>query len=161
MSEQPRSAPKPDTSLPRWIVWTRRILVAAGAAAMVNAAVGLPSNLTIPKEQRDYLRFLVLAFFVILAVVIPAVLGVGRLLRRYVSARFRAVLQGALFVSLMVVIVTLPALVGAGLAADLPSALPRNYAQGLAIALGSIWAVALALIVAQTVRRRRGKVSSP
>jgi hypothetical protein len=61
----------------------------------------------------------------------------------------------------MVVIVALPALIGAGRSADLPSALPRNYVQGLAIALGSIWAVALVLVVARTVRRRKGKVDSP
>jgi hypothetical protein len=73
------------------MVWTRRILVAAGAAAMVNAAIGLPSNLTIPKEQLNYLRFFVLAFVATLAVILPAVLGVGRLLGRYVPARFRAV----------------------------------------------------------------------
>lgn len=162
MSEQPRpAAPKPGASLPRWIVWTRRILVAVGSAALVNAAVGLPMNLTLASEQRNYLRFFVLASFVTLVVVLPLTLGVGRLLRDYVPAPFRAVLQAALFVSLMIVIVTLPALIGVGHAADLPSALPRDYARGLAIALGSIWTVALVVIVVivvRTARRGNGKV---
>ena len=102
-----------------------------------------------------------LAGVLTLTMVLPAVLGIGRLLRRYVSARFRAVLQGALFVSLMVVIVTLPALIGAGRAADLPSALPRDYVRGLAIALGCVWAAALVLIAVRTARRGKGKVDSP
>ena len=160
MSEQPRSAPKPDTSLPRWMVWTRRILVAGGTAAVVNAAIGLPSNLA-AQDLRHYLRFFVLAFLVTLAVLLPAVLAVGRLLRRYVPARSRPVLQGVLFVSAMVFIEALPALTGKGREADLPSALPRDYVHGLAVALGAIWSAALVLIVAQTVRRREEKDASP
>ena len=78
-SGKPRPERRPGASLPRWIVWTRRILVAVGSAAIVNAAVGLPTNLTLPREQRDYVRFFVLASVVILMVVLPAVLAVGRL----------------------------------------------------------------------------------
>lgn len=159
-SRQPPPARRPGASLPRWIVWTRRILVAVGSAAIVNAAVGLPTNLTLPREQRDYVRFFMLASVVILMVVLPAVLAVGRLLHDHIPAPFRAVLQGGLFASFMIVIVALPALVGAGHAADLPSALPRDYARGLGIALGSIWAVALVVIVVIVARtRRRGNAA--
>ena len=56
---------------------------------------------------------------------------------------------------------TLPALTGEGHAPDLPSALPRNYVHGLAIALGAVWSAALALIVAQTARHRKEKDPSP
>ena len=161
MSEQPRSAPKPDTSLPRWMVWTRRIMVAAGSAAVANAAIGLPSNLTNTQDQRHYLQFIVKAFLLTLIVLLPAVLAAGRLLRRHVPARFRPVLQGALFVTLMLVIVALPALTGKVRAPDLPSALPRNYVHGLAIALGAVWSAALLLVAAQTARRGKEKDPSP
>jgi hypothetical protein len=161
MSEQPRTAPKPDASMPRWMVWTRRILVAAGSAAVVNAAIGLPSNLTNTQDQHHYLQFLVKAFLLTLVALLPAVLAVGRLLRRHVSARWRPVLQGTLFITLMLVIVALPALTGKGRVPDLPSALPRDYVRGLAIALGAVWSAALVLIAAQTVRRRKEKDPSP
>jgi hypothetical protein len=161
MSRQPHSTTKSDASLPRWIIWTRRILVAAGTALMVNAAIGLPSNLTITEEQHHYLKFIVLAFLLTLAAVLPVVLAIGRLLRRYVPAGLRPVLQGTSFVSAIVAIVALPVLTGNGRAADLPSALPRDYAHGLAIALGLIWFSALVLTVARTARRRQDKDASP
>ena len=151
-----KPSPKPDNTLPRWIVWTRRLLVVAGSAGIVNAVVGLPSNLTLSREQSAYLRFLVLEVVVCLIVGLPAAIGVGHLLVRFVRAPYRAVLQGALLVSLMVFIVALPPLLGPG-HVGLPSALPRDYARGLAVALGLIWTTALAVIVARTVRRRKGK----
>jgi hypothetical protein len=141
----------------RWIVWTRRVLVAVGAAAVVYAVIGLPAHLTLAREQRNYLRLLAETFLACMILLLPAVFGVGYLLGRFVPPPVRAVVQGTLFVSLIVVVTALPALLGNGHSSDLPSALPRDYAHGLALVLGLVWLTALVLIAVRIARRRRGR----
>ena len=67
----------------------------------------------------------------------PLILLTGAALLR-APAGARAYLQSGLVISGSVTLVAVPLLLGFGRSLDLPSALPLNYGQGLAITLGLI-----------------------
>ena len=56
-------------------------------------------------------------------------------------------IQGALAVSGIVALFSYPLVRGFGLAANNPTSLPHNYAAGLLVVLGVVWAVAAAIAV--------------
>jgi len=77
----------------------------------------------------------------------PLLIGAGVLLARVVPGRARAVVQGALAISGIVALFSYPLVRGFGLAANNPTSLPHNYAAGLLVVLGIVWAVAAAIAV--------------
>jgi len=80
-------------------------------------------------------------------IIAPLIIGAGVLLARAVPGRARAVVQGALAVSGIVALFSYPLVRGFGLAANNPTSLPHNYAAGLLVVLGVVWAVAAAIAV--------------
>jgi hypothetical protein len=90
-------------------------------------------------------------------VLMPVAIGVGALVTRYISARYRPYVQGGLWVSAAVTAFALPFVIGAGRIPDNPSKLPRPYGAGLAVTLGVVWLVVaiLALRAARTQHRPR------
>jgi hypothetical protein len=81
----------------------------------------------------------------------PVVMVLGMLLHRLMPHPVRPALQGAGLVAFCLVLVAIPGLGRYGARADNPSVLPRNYTEGLLLALA---VVALGAAV-QLVRRRR------
>jgi hypothetical protein len=97
------------------------------------------------------------AFFIGLALVhdlllAPAVIVVATGLRRASPRTGRGLLFGALVVSAVVALFSVPMLFGWGAQPDNPSFLPRNYAVGLALVLAVVWGLAAAMVL----RRRSG-----
>ena len=79
--------------------------------------------------------------------VAPVVCGAGWLLARVVPPLVRAPVTGGLVVSGAVALYAWPFLRGYGLRPDNPSALPLDYATGLATVLAAVWLVCGALAV--------------
>ena len=80
-------------------------------------------------------------------VVAPLVILAGVLIARAVPARARGPVQAALAVSGMVALFSWPLVRAYGLAANNPTSLPHNYALGLLVVLGVVWATAAAAVV--------------
>jgi hypothetical protein len=95
--------------------------------------------------------FLAAALVVHDGVLLPFFLLVGALVARFVPARSRALVQGALIVTAAVTVIALPFMLGYGRRADIPSALPRNYIGGYALVVGVVWVIATLLLI---IRRR-------
>jgi len=100
----------------------------------------------------------VAALFVGLALVhdlliAPLLSAVALLLGPRMPSRVRGVVLGALVVSGVLTLVSLPVLLGER-APDNPSLLPRDYLLGLAVALGLTWLAAAALVL---LRRRAAR----
>jgi hypothetical protein len=75
------------------------------------------------------------------ALAAPVVCGAGWLLARAVPRSVRAPVAGGLVVTAAVVLYGWPFLRGYGLSPDNPSALPLDYAAGLATVLAAVWLV--------------------
>ncbi|MGH9183023.1 MAG: hypothetical protein ACRDZ9_04280 [Acidimicrobiales bacterium] len=128
-------------------------LFVAGWAVMVFGGVGLATNrIDIPIDA--FARWtvgLAVAHDLLLA---PLVIGVASLVLARVPPPHRAVLQGALIVTGLVVAFAWPLVGRYGIRPDDPSTQPRDYASGLAAVLAVVWLAAAALSV--RVGRRRG-----
>jgi hypothetical protein len=79
----------------------------------------------------------------------PLAIGAGALIGRFVPVRTRAGVRVAAYLSLTLVVVALPFVLGFGRRPDDPSALPLNYGRGLAIALAAVWLGTAAVLVAR------------
>lgn len=82
--------------------------------------------------------------------VVPAVLLVGLAVRRVVPTPVRAVVQGGLLCSAIVVLYALRL----GSTGGNETILPRDYGRGLLIVVAMIWAVTAAAALLALVRRR-------
>lgn len=80
-------------------------------------------------------------------IVAPTVFGVGALVLIHVRAPYRSIIQGAMITSGVIVLTTWPFLRGYGRRPDNISVLPNNYAFGLLIVLGIVWAVTLPFVM--------------
>jgi hypothetical protein len=129
----------------------RVALVAIGVAMMTFAVASAVPN----QNFRPYRHGLFLIGVLVLddGVLLPFFLLVGFLVRRFIRARFRPVVQGALIITAAVTFVALPFVLGFGRIPDNPSALPRNYPAGYLIVLVIIWAAAAAAITIRLLRR--------
>ncbi|MEU8241082.1 hypothetical protein AB0C07_22795 [Actinoplanes missouriensis] len=88
-------------------------------------------------------------------VFLPAVLVAGRLIRRWVPSRWQPVARFTGVVGLAVVVVALPMALGFGQSADNPTVLPRPYAQGLLLIVGSV--AVTAVLGRKGIERSRGR----
>ena len=129
------------------------ISAVAGWAIMAFALRGILQH-SIDTRPANLARFVVGGTLLHDLVVAPLVIVAGVLVARAVPRRGRAVVQGALVVSGVVALFSYPLVRAYGLAANNPTSLPRNYAAGLLIVLGAVWAVAAALVLVR-VRKAR------
>ena len=88
------------------------------------------------------------------AVLAPVAAVVGSALVRPLPGAVRRVVAAGLFVAVSLALVALPALLAPGVG-DNPSAVPRDYPRGLAVALAAV-AGATLLVLMSTVARRTG-----
>jgi hypothetical protein len=142
---------RPD-HVPELIV-IRKVLVAAGALIIGYAVVGaLADPDTRPLAQLLFLAGVLIAHD---AVLLPAALGVGVLIGRFLPAGSRKPIQLAGFVTVTLAVVAVPLVLGFGRRTDEPSALPLAYTRGFAILLLLIWAAALTPVLRNRISRRR------
>jgi hypothetical protein len=127
--------------------------VAAGALVMAYAVVGALLDPDVPPVGG--LVFLAAGLAVHDAVLLPLVIGAGVVAGRFLPAGARAAVQVAGFVTVAVLVVALPLVLGFGRRPDDPSALPLDYGRGLAAALLLVWSAALVVVLRRTRRRRR------
>ncbi|GAA1401194.1 hypothetical protein ACFQZ4_51455 [Catellatospora coxensis] len=131
--------------------WIRRLLVAAGTLA---AAYGIVGVLTDPSVSLpNYARYAVTVLFGHDLLVLPLAIIVGAVLTRWLPGWARPVVQGALFVTVVLTVVALPLVLGYGRRPDDPSALPRDYTRGFLLCLAAIWLVTAGLLAARALRR--------
>ena len=94
-------------------------------------------------------------------VLAPAVTLLGVAVTRVVPASIRAVVQGAMIVSGMLMLFAWPLVRGYAHVLHNPSSLPHNYTANLAVALAGVWSVAAVLAVLSWRRQRaRAAVST-
>jgi hypothetical protein len=123
----------------------RAVLLGLGLAGIAYAVVGiLTDNGTSPVHQGLFLAGLIVVHDGIL---MPLAIGVAALTVRYLPVRVRPPVQLGLYASLVVTILALPFVIGAGRVADNPTILPLNYARGLWLVLGVIWLAAAIWVV--------------
>lgn len=92
-------------------------------------------------------------------VVAPAVTLLGVAVARAVPAAIRAVVQGALIVSAILILFSWPLVRGYAHILNNPSSLPHNYTANLGAALACVWLVAAGL-AARAWRQRARAVAS-
>lgn len=132
----------------------RWLLYAAGAAILAFGLQGLVGAATETNPQRSVLW---LGAGVLLhdAVLAPVVLLAAALLVRCVPRVARPVVQGALFVSGVLLLVALPLLTGRGGAPDNPTTNPLPYERNLGLVLVAVWTLAAGLVVIRATWRKR------
>ena len=127
--------------------------LAVGGSVLAWGLVGLvrQAMATVPPAWAGWL---VACLLVHDLVVLPAVFAVARLVG-HAPARWRPALRAALVVSGVVVLVTLPALIGGGRSTQPgnSSVLPGDYPRSLALVLGLVWAVAAGSVLAAWLGR--------
>jgi len=131
----------------------RPMLIAGGVLVMVYALVGAVTGGDVNLVGVPV--FLVAVLVLHDGVFLPVVLGVGALVRRFVSERWRSAVRAAAVVSLAVSVVATPLVLGFGRSADNSSILPRAYGWGLILILIVIWGVSLGIRKGLERRRRR------
>lgn len=118
----------------------------AGWAVIGFGLRGILQN-SVDTRPADLARFVVGGAILHDLLVAPLVILLGVLVARAVPGRARAVVQAALVVSGLVALFSYPLVRAYGLAANNPTSLPHNYARGLLVVLGVVWAVAAAAVV--------------
>lgn len=134
---------------------TRVALGASGVALMTYALVAAAGTPSIrPGRQSLFLLAVLIAHD---AVLMPAFLLAGHLVRRLVPGRQRATVQAGLIATATLTLVALPLVLGYGYRPDNPSALPRHYGWGLVAAIAVTWVavVAVGLVHSRWTRRSR------
>lgn len=115
------------------------VALPVGAAVMAFGLWGLWANAG-RTHPADFARWFVGAALAHDLVVAPVVLGVGAMLTRVVHGRVRAAVQAALAITAVLVVTTFPFWRGYGRAGGNPTVLPLDYARGLVIVCGAVWA---------------------
>ncbi len=134
----------------------RLTLGGLGLAVMTYAVVGVVSDdgVNLP----GVVTFLAVVLLADDLVLMPLAIVVGFVVLRVVPAEAKVWVQIGLYVSVVLVAISLPFVIGAGVTADNPSRLPLNYHRGLAILLVAVWAALLVMaLVARWLRSRRDR----
>jgi hypothetical protein len=132
--------------------WTRRALVTVGGLVTAYALIGA---LTDP-DVRPFAQLLFLAGVVVAhdAVLLPAAIGLGVLIGRYLPRDESTAVRVTGFITLTLLVVAAPLALGFGRSRDVPSALPLPYGRGLALTVLLIWTATLtALMVNHAITR--------
>ncbi|MDL4821763.1 hypothetical protein [Actinomadura opuntiae] len=134
--------------------------VAAYAAGLALIGFGL-RGVVADVPVRGWATWFVGAAVLHDGVLVPAVLVAG-VVTGWIPVAYRRVLRGALLVAACVTAVALPLVLGYGRRPDVPSQLPLPYGRNLAIVVGAIGSVAVAVLAVQMVtgRRRRDGAGS-
>lgn len=140
------SLPEPAPSPWRWAFYASGL--AMGAYGVWGELFGAGT------DPRRWITLVVVAALGHDLVLAPLILLCAVLCRRVLPARGRGLVQGAGLVSLVLVLIALPGIGRFGARADNSSLLPRNYGQGLVLALAAVAAVTTVLLVMRLVTRR-------
>lgn len=136
----------------------RTVIALVGVGAIGYGAVGLIGHQPVGNlvSQAIFLAAVVATHD---AILLPVALAIGVATVRWTPAWLRGPVLAALYITAVLTVVALPFVIGAGRAADNPSALPLNYAHGLLIAVAVVWAAAGAVAATRwfvwTSRERR------
>ena len=125
-----------------------------GGSIMAYAVWGAVQAFSVD-EQVGLARWLAGSAVLHDAVLAPIVTVGGLLLAWILPRPARGPILGAAAMSGIVVLFSWPALRGYGRRAANPSLLPHDYGRNVAVVLGAIWAVAVALVVVRVVREKR------
>jgi uncharacterized BrkB/YihY/UPF0761 family membrane protein len=122
---------------------TRGLLIGGGTLVMLYALVS--AVVTGEVNLIGVPVFLVAMLVLHDGVFLPAVVGVGALVHRFVPRRWRPPVHWAGIVSLAVAVVAMPLILGFGRSADNASLLPRSYGWGTLVILILVWLVTFAI----------------
>jgi hypothetical protein len=129
--------------------------LAAGGAVMAWGLLGLVRQAasTMPPAWAAWLLVTLLVNDLLL---LPAAFAVARL-TGLAPAPWRPAVRAALAVSAVLVVLTLPAVLGGGRSTQPGNAsvLPGDYPRALALLVAGVWAVAGAWVLARALRRAR------
>ena len=136
---------------------TRVGLIVAGLAMLGYGIVRLLVN---GPALINYLIFAAAGLIAHDLLIAPLTLAVGAGLARLLPRSLRTPVRIALLASAVTALVALPLVLGYGHHASNPSALPLDYARGLALTVAAIWLVTGLVFAARRLRRpRRGAAS--
>ena len=113
---------------------------------------------SVDTRPAEFARFFIGAAAAHDLLLVPTALVVGGLARRLVRAPWRAPVQAGLIASGAVALFAYPLVRGYGRVHNTPSALPRDYGEGLLVVLAAVWAVVG--VVGMAAARRRLKTTS-
>jgi hypothetical protein len=133
------------------VFWTFGIL---GTAIMAFGIWGL-FNDSARTHPTQWVRWFVGSALVHDLLIAPLVFAIAVLLVRRISPRYRAIVQGGLIASGVILLTTFPLLRGYGQRPDNPSALPNDYGMGVLVTLGVIWLAVAALALGASVTKDR------
>ena len=113
-------------------------------------------------QPAELARWIVGAAVVNDALVVPLAMGAAWLARRMTPARAWPPMRSGLLATGVVLLVAWPFVRGYGRDPTIPSLLDRNYAVGVAAAIGATWIavavwIAVSIALAIVVGRRRGR----
>lgn len=144
-----RERPEPPPSKIRYVLY---------AIGVAMIAIGLKGIVHDDKHWENptyWVRLFVGGALVHDLLIVPIVAMVSTLLTRFVPALWRGPIQLGLFASAVFGFVAYAGIRQFGAAKDNTSANPLNYAHGLLICLGVIWAVVAGAVVRRLLARRR------
>lgn len=122
---------------------------AAGTALIGYGLSGIVTDVPVRRWAAWFVGAAVLHDGVLVPVVLAAGVATG-----WIPVAYRRVLRGALVVAACVTAVAIPLVLGYGRRPDVPSQLPLPYGRNLAIVVGVIGAVAVAVLAWQAVAGR-------
>jgi hypothetical protein len=124
----------------------------AGSALVAFGLRGLLENE--PRGASSALRWLVGSALVLDLLVIPLAAAIGWGLHRVLPAWTWPVVRAALGISAVLIVFALPLVLDQGGTPGNATVRPRDYEQGLLVALAWTWGIAAAWLVVLRVRRR-------
>jgi hypothetical protein len=134
----------------------RSALIATGGVVMGYAVLGAATDPDF--KPGGALLFLAAVLVAHDALLLPMTIAGGALFARFAPRWALPSVRAAAIVSIAVVVVALPLVLGYGRAADNPSILPLAYGRGLILIMAMTWAAALASAMIARYRANRPKV---
>lgn len=105
-------------------------------------------------HPRSLLIWILACLFVHDAVIAPAVFTIGSTMRRTLPLKVRRLVRTPLYISGVLVLLSIPVIGGYGMRRDNPTLLPRNYEIGLLVAVVTVWVVSIAVLLLAARRHR-------
>lgn len=123
------------------------VFLACLLVGWVAIAFGIQQLMTSRVDNLQWSIWFVGAILAHDMIVAPAVFAAGAVLRRFVSGRVLAPIQGGLIASGMLLLFAIPGLSGRGDRHGDASRLPNDYRQSVALVLIAVWAVTAVFLV--------------